>query len=143
MEPLGNAKDNMSILEVSKKDLQNLLKKVSQILGYSYSRPLCPGIISNFRIDHVGNCIIDTSTGLGCGWFLNEKGKPLVIENIRTDSIEEIRKKAFSYRYKHFKEAINILKGIKPVIGCGGGTRPSEWADIYKSTVGKSFKSIH
>lgn len=131
MEHLGRALKNLSKLEVSSNDLQILLGKVSKILGYSYYRPLCPGIISNYRIDHIGNCIVDSKTGLGCGWFLEEKYNPLVLGNIRKDSIYNIQKKASIYRCKHFEEAVNILKNKKPVIACGGGARPTEWSHKY------------
>lgn len=141
MEPLGNAIKNMPTLEVSIHDLKKLHNEVSNILGYSYFRSLCPGIISDFRIDHIGNCIVDTITGLGCGWFLEEKYKPFILGNIRKDSIYEIQKKAFLYRCKHFQEAISILKRKKPVIACGGGTRPAEWVKMYTQLMNKHLNN--
>jgi MoaA/NifB/PqqE/SkfB family radical SAM enzyme len=140
MEHLGRAVENLSKLEVSSDDLQILHEKVSKILGYSYLRPLCPGIIADFRIDHIGNCIIDSTTGLGCGWFLGEKYNPLVLGNIREDSINDIKKKASLYRCKCFEDAVNILNNKKPVIACGGGSRPIEWSNIYFQLMNKYFE---
>lgn len=141
MEPLGSAVENMAQLKVSSYDLQTLHEKVSNILGYSYFRPLCPGIIADFRIDHIGNCIIDSTTGLGCGWFLGEIYNPLILGNIRKDSIYEIQKKASLYRCKYFKEAVNILKNKKPVIACGGGARPIDWTNMYSQLMNKYFEN--
>ena len=141
MEPVGNAQKNMSLLTISTDDLKNLHKKVSNILGYKYYRPLCPGIIADFRIDHIGNCVIDFTTGLGCGWFLDEKHDPYIIGDIRKDSIYDIQEKAFLYRNKTFKQTINILKRKKPVISCGGGSRPSEWVDSYINLINECTKN--
>ena len=141
MEHLGRAVENLSKLEVSSYDLQILHEKVSKILGYSYYRPLCPGIIANFRIDHIGNCIIDSTTGLGCGWFLEEKYNPIVLGNIREDSIYDIQNKASLYRCKCFEEAVNILKNKKPVIACGGGSRPIEWSNMYFQLMNKCLEN--
>ena len=141
MEPIGNAIKNMSLLTISANDLQNLNKKISNILGYDYYRPLCPGIIADYRIDHTGNCIIDSATGLGCGWFLDEKHDPLIIGNIRNDTIDSIQEKAFLFRNRKFKQAINILKSKKTVISCGGGSRPTDWVDGYINLMNECIKN--
>jgi len=141
MEPSGNAIKNLPDLRVSTVDLQEIHNKVSDILGYSYFRPLCPGVISDFRIDHVGNCIVDTITGLGCGWFLEEKYVPFILGNIRNDSIDDIQYRAFLYRCENFHKTVSMLKEKTPVIACGGGARPSHWVELYAKLMGKYLKS--
>ncbi len=132
MEPLGKAALNIGDLRVSRRQLKRLHKEISDILGYTYSRPLCPGILSDFRIDHTGNCIVDQKTGLGCSWFLEELHTPMLIGSLREESVDTIQKKAYSYRQTRVVETLRLLNQRKPAIASGGGSRPAEWCSLYE-----------
>lgn len=131
MEVVGRALENVCILKPSEKDLKTLSNCISKVLGHPYVRPLCPGIIDGLHIDHVGNCVVDSLTGLSCGWFIADESKMRNLANIRNDHISVLREKVRQYRVERLKNVLSILRNKRPLIACGGGTRPAEWVEDY------------
>ncbi len=143
MEPLGNAALNHDILGLAKDRLHALHADVSEILGYSYRRPLCPGILVDFRIDNLGRCLVDRETGLACGWFLEERHDPIVLGNLIEDNIEIIQDRAYKYRCCRVQDTLELLKRRKPVIASGGGSRPAEWYRLYEQLMTEVKGNFH
>ncbi len=135
MELVGRALENVSILKPSDDELKRLHDRISGILGYPYVRPLCSGIIDGIHIDHLGNCVVDSLTGLSCGWFIAEESKMQVIGNVRHDKVSTLREKVRQYRLERLENTLAILQRRGPIIACGGGARPSEWVQEYIRTM--------
>lgn len=116
-------------LALNHEELLSLKKKVDALLWKGYTRPICPTIITGLHIDNVGNCIVDSETGLNCKWFL--LGEPMEndLGNIRSNDFDlaKMFKKARDYRRSRFEAKDNGFHRYESTEfvfgGCGGNPR--------------------
>ncbi len=125
------AKINWEKLKITNEELVWLKGKVDKILGYSYERTLCQGIIPSLHINGVGEITIDRKTGLSCGWFFQKEPENIVIGNAKMDELSVILQKMNDYRIKKLPKIEKLLSNKTPVISSGGGTKPSKWYKKY------------
>lgn len=127
-------KSHYSKLALTEEQTKKLKGTVDKLLWVNYKRPICPTIITGVHIDHIGDCVVDRITGLNCKWFLLREPDPLIIGNIKQDSLLDLYTKVREYRRRCFeenKEEIEEYKKIDYVFGgCGGN--PKELIKITK-----------
>lgn len=109
----------------------------SKLDRMNYMRPICPAIMAGLHIDNQGNCIVDETTGLNCKWFLLTNPNTKIIGNVCDSSVEELLKKANTYRKKCFEENISTINKYEKINyvfgGCGGN--PAEIIKLYKERI--------
>ena len=102
----------------------SLKKMVEELLWKGYTRPICPTIITGVHMDNIGNCVVDSETGLNCKWFLLQEPMVKILGNVRKADIGTLFKEVRAYRKRCFDmngngvrrcEAIEYIFG-----GCGG-----------------------
>lgn len=142
MEESNRALLNLDKLSLSKEQLVKLKSSVSQILGYEYERPLCPGIIPSLHIANNGDCIVDSKTGLSCSWFLMKENSYKIMGNIRRNSLDEIISNMHAYRKEMRSFTEGLLANHKPIFG-GGGSQPSKWYKLYLSLLDEHTENIN
>lgn len=131
MEHALRAKINWDKLKVTNEELSWLKKEVDKILGYSYERTLCQGIIPSLHINNIGEVTIDKRTGLSCGWFFQEDPENIVIGDIKKERPLVILQRMNKYRLERLKEIEKLLSDKNPIISSGGGTKPAKWYKDY------------
>jgi len=121
------SKKKFSKLYVDDISMLSLKKEVDQLLWKGYIRPICPTIITGLHIDNIGNCIVDSDTGLNCKWFLLKEPKVKLIGNVRKESLSTMFRKVKAYRKKCFKnnrEKIDNAESTEYIFGgCGGSPK--------------------
>lgn len=114
-------------LSLDSKSILSLKKKVAKLLWKGYTRPICPTIITGLHIDNIGNCVVDSETGLNCKWFLLQEPMTKVLGNTRKDDIGALFKEARAYRKKCFDMNGNGVRHCESIEytfgGCGGSPR--------------------
>ncbi len=133
MESINRAKANYARLGVSDAELTHLKAKVDDVLFYPYERTLCQGIIPSLHIRNAGEVVVESRTGLSCGWFFQEESPYLEIGNVRTDDIDAVFRRMNDYRISKLPEIERLLSDKTPIISSGGGTKPSSWWAKYVS----------
>ncbi|MFA5050901.1 MAG: radical SAM protein [Patescibacteria group bacterium] len=131
MEYTHRAKLNYKELAVKESDLIELKAKIDKILGYSYKRTLCQGIIPSLHINNVGKIVIDRRTGLSCDWFFQEDPAYLEMGDVRSDNLSDVVRKMNEYRMKKLPEIKSLFSNRTSIISAGGGTKPSTWYKRY------------
>jgi hypothetical protein len=113
-------------LDIGEK-IKNLKLKMDKLWGGSYCRPMCPVILTGLHIDHLGNCTVDSETGLNCKWFMLKEAKMKEIATIRECSIDEIFEKVKKNKTDLFEknfESINEYEKVEHLFGgCGGSPK--------------------
>lgn len=132
MEEVNKAASNIDKLSLTRDQLISLKKQISQIIGYEYERPLCPGIIPSLHVTNTGDYVMDKKTGLSCSWFFMKDLSYQVLGNIRHDALIDVISSMKSHRYDNKLNAEVLLKNHKPIFG-GGGSQPSKWYKLYLS----------
>ena len=140
METSNKAKINYASLALNRKQLVSLKSRVSDIIGYEYERPLCPGIVPSLHITNKGDCVVDDQTGLSCGWFFMKEPRFKLLGSIRHDPLKEIIKSMHAYRQEKKYLTEGLLKQHNPVFG-GGGSQPRKWYRLYFSSLNEYLKS--
>jgi MoaA/NifB/PqqE/SkfB family radical SAM enzyme len=129
LEQAGRAleKKTYTGLAIDSKKISALKKKAEELLWKGYTRPICPTIITGVHIDNIGNCIVDSETGLNCKWFLLKDPMIKNIGNIRKDDLDTLFKSVRSYRKKCFAKKSNGVHSCESVEfvfgGCGGSPK--------------------
>lgn len=118
---------NFNKLAVDDASMSSLKKNVEKLLWRGYTRPICPTIMTGLHIDNVGNCVVDSDTGLNCKWFLLKEPKVKLIGNVRKESLTALFSKVNTYRKKCFeskKEKVDNAGATEYVFGgCGGSPK--------------------
>lgn len=135
MEYANRAVKNWDRLAVTKGELSDLSRRVNDTLGYEYRRNLCQGIITSLHINNVGKGVVETKTGLSCGWFLQEDVVYIEMGDIRKEGIKSIIDKVSKYRFQKLQETEGILMKMNPTISFGGGVKPRIWCKDYVKTM--------
>jgi MoaA/NifB/PqqE/SkfB family radical SAM enzyme len=111
-------------LALNNNETLSLKEKIENLLWKGYTRPICPTIITGVHIDHIGNCIVDSETGLNCKWFLLKEPAVKILGNIRTDNLTTMFRAVRDYRKKCFYgngEEVHQCELVEYVFGgCGG-----------------------
>lgn len=114
-------------LSIDQAEMLALKEQVENLLWKNYTRPICPTIITGVHIDNVGNCVVDSDTGLNCKWFLLREPAVRIIGNIRKDDLMAIFQAVKEYRRKCFKnngDGVRQCESVDYVFGgCGGSPR--------------------
>jgi MoaA/NifB/PqqE/SkfB family radical SAM enzyme len=105
----------------------SLKREVEKLLWKRYTRPICPTIITGIHIDNVGNCIVDSETGLNCKWFLLKEPMVRVLGNVRKDDLMVMFRAVKEFREKCFKANGNGVRRCESAEyvfgGCGGSPK--------------------
>lgn len=126
LEQAGRAlkKRTYNGLSLNTKKILSLKKRVEEFLWKGYTRPICPTIITGVHIDNIGNCVVDSETGLNCKWFLLQEPMVKILGNVRKADVETLFKIAREYRRKCFHmngNGVRRCESIEYVFGgCGG-----------------------
>jgi MoaA/NifB/PqqE/SkfB family radical SAM enzyme len=126
LEQAGRAleKRTYNDLALDSKKILSLKKMVEELLWKGYTRPICPTVITGVHIDNIGNCVVDSETGLICKWFLLQEPMVKILGNVRKDDLVELFKTAREYRKKRFHMNGNGVRGCESIEyvfgGCGG-----------------------
>lgn len=129
IEQAGRAleKKTYNDLALDSKNILSLKKKVEKLLWKGYTRPICPTIITGLHIDNVGNCVVDSETGLNCKWFLLQEPMIKILGNVRRDNLATLFKEVRAYRKRCFDmngNGVRHCESIEYVFGgCGGSPR--------------------
>jgi MoaA/NifB/PqqE/SkfB family radical SAM enzyme len=114
-------------LALSPDNINNLKALVERLLWKGYTRPICPAIITGIHIDNVGNCVVDSDTGLSCKWFLLQEPMVKIVGNIRKNDIRLLLDEVRLYRKSRFAENDNGVRYCESKEftfgGCGGSPR--------------------
>jgi MoaA/NifB/PqqE/SkfB family radical SAM enzyme len=142
MEYANKAIRNWDILSVSNEELRRLLQEVSVVLGYEYERGLCQGIIPSLHVNNVGKCVVESETGLSCGWFLQKDVTYKVVGDIRKMDIKSIINNATEYRLRRLPRVEDLLR-IDATISFGGGANPNKWYNDYVTVMKRLERNWH
>lgn len=129
LEQAGRAleKKTYNDLALDSKNMLSLKKKVEKLLWEGYIRPICPTIVTGVHIDNVGNCIVDSETGLNCKWFLLQEPMVKILGNVRKDDLAMLFKEAKAYRKRCFDTNGNGVRRCESIEyifgGCGGSPK--------------------
>jgi MoaA/NifB/PqqE/SkfB family radical SAM enzyme len=114
-------------LALSRETISSLKILAERILWKGYTRPICPAIITGVHIDNVGNCVVDSETGLNCKWFLLQEPLVKVIGNVRKNELHMLLDDVRSYRRSRFSMNGNGVRSCESMEfafgGCGGSPR--------------------
>lgn len=124
---------------LSLEQITSLKKIADEYYDGSYMRPICPCIMTGIHIDNIGNCIVDSDTGLNCKWFLLQEPRVHVVGNLKNNNIYELYQGVLSYRKKVF-DSSSIIKACDcdnsyVFGGCGGN--PKDIAYIVKEEMAR------
>lgn len=136
LERAGSAIKNQQFDELDIGDkIRNLKLKMDRLWGGSYCRPMCPVILTGLHINHVGDCTVDSETGLNCKWFMLREAKMNKIASIREENVESIFRKVEKNKFDLFKKNIQSIDeyGLVDHLfgGCGGS--PKNIINLAKS----------
>lgn len=126
LEQAGRAleKKTYNDLVLDREKTSTLKKKVEELLWKGYTRPICPTIITGVHIDNIGNCVVDSETGLNCKWFLLQEPMVRILGNVRKDDLKTLFKSVRKYREKCFAtngDGVRSCESIEYAFGgCGG-----------------------
>jgi len=122
LEFAGKAKTIYNDLVVADDDLISLKATLASILGYEYTKPLCPANFSGIHLDAYGNCLVDYDTGLNCGWFLLKDTNYRTIGNIHDSDISSLWTLVKECRDGKYDQTVSALESKADFIigGCGG-----------------------
>lgn len=129
LERAGRALENKTYIDLAldKEEMLSLKEKVEKLLWKGYTRPICPTIITGVHIDDIGNCVVDSETGLNCKWFLLREPMTKILGNVRKDSLVTMFKSVREYRRRCFETDGNGVRHCESVEyvfgGCGGSPR--------------------
>ena len=130
LEQAGRALENSVYQDLSldHQEILALKAKVETLLWKGYTRPICPTIITGVHIDNIGQCVVDSETGLNCKWFLLREPAIKIMGSIRENTLAELFSNVRKYRKKRFEgngDAVRKCEAVEYVFGgCGGN--PSE-----------------
>lgn len=128
----NNLRDRLS---VPNNDVIKLKEMADAYIEGTYMRPICPCILTGIHIDNMGNCVVDTDTGLNCKWFLLKEPQITKLGDIYTDNIFELFSKVNEYREKCFTskyDTINLACDVNYIFGgCGGN--PKDIIELAKT----------
>lgn len=116
-----------SNLSLTNEEILSLKAKVENLLWKGYIRPVCPTIVTGVHIDNIGNCVVDSETGLNCKWFL--LGEPMIkiLGNIRKNDIKTMFNSVREYRKQRFETNSNGVRRCEITEyvfgGCGGSPK--------------------
>ncbi len=121
------ATKNFSKLAIDNTSMLSLKKKVEKLLWKGYIRPVCPTIMTGIHIDNIGNCVVDSDTGLNCKWFLLKEPRVKLIGNFRKESLTTLLSKVKTFRKKCFEDnkgKVDNAGSTEYVFGgCGGSPK--------------------
>lgn len=129
LEQAGRALENgfFSELALDTTQMEELKKRVDELLWSDYKRPICPTIITGVHVDNVGRCVVDQETGLNCKWFLLCEPLVKIIGNVKSEKILDLNAKVRQYRrscFENNKDGVKKYESINYVFGgCGGNPR--------------------
>ncbi len=123
---LANIDRRYNSLEVNTK-LVTLKKRIDELWGGSYCRPMCPVILNGIHINHIGECITDNQSALNCKWFMLEESIMDRLGSVRDESIDVLFRRINTKRRRLFEENKNIIDAYGCVDhlfgGCGGSPK--------------------
>lgn len=113
-------------LDIGEK-IKNLKSRMDELWGGSYCRPMCPVILTGLHINHLGDCTVDSETGLNCKWFMLKESKMEKIASIRDSLVYEIFRKVKENKEDLFRKNSEVIEEQGKVHhlfgGCGGSPR--------------------
>ena len=132
LEYAGRAKTIWDEIAPTDVQLLDMLRNVSDILGYEYEIPVCPAGIYSIHVNNKGDVVIDENTGLSCFWFYLMEPKVYSVGNIRKMSAIHLLRVVEGYRIAKFNSVKRVLEScIKlPLGGCGGKLLVKEYINF-------------
>lgn len=120
-------KQAYSDLALSKEATLSLKALAERLLWKGYTRPVCPAVITGVHVDNVGNCVVDSETGLNCKWFLLQEPLVKVIGSVRKNDLSTLIDEVRSYRQSRFLMNGNGVRYCESMDfafgGCGGSPK--------------------
>lgn len=113
-----------STLGISREQVLDLKKYADNYAQGDYMRPICPCILTGLHIDNVGNCVVDSLTGLNCKWFLLKNPDTQILGNIFDENVIDLFDTVENNRRERFvnskSEILNQCNVSYIFGGCGG-----------------------
>lgn len=123
----------LTLIDESYKDLdvsfmlKEQKKRLDELWGGSYCRPLCPCILTGVHINHIGNCIVDVEAGLNCKWFMLQESPMREIGSIRDENLLTLDSRVRKNKIDLFEQnssKINEYGRVDHIYGgCGGSPK--------------------
>lgn len=125
LEASGKGQTNYENLWLNKEELTQIKASIDHMLGYEYTIPICPAVISGIHFSHDSHITVDSFTGLSCHWFwLKEPETKTLMRFNSSILLESIESTILNYRdaclpfvNNYFKSNDNVGLAFG---GCGG-----------------------
>ncbi len=123
LEFAGKGRSRYTQLAVSSNDLTEIRKRIDEIWGEEYCRPICPSVFFSLHLTPNGDCVVDKSTGFSCPWFKLKDPSFQLLGSIHNNSITDLLQKMKVYRNVNI-DGIRLLNPDPDIpcvfSGCGG-----------------------
>lgn len=125
LENSGRGRDHFEALKINENSLKQLEKDINSIVGYDYSVPQCPAVISSIHISSENEVVVDEFSGLSCNWFWLEEPKLKTLAVLSQDTtLEEVSDLLMEYRKSRLpavKDWLDVHRDSRTTFGgCGG-----------------------
>lgn len=125
LELSGKGQVNYENLYLDKDELQEIKEEVEDLIGESYSIPICPAMISGIHCSYDSYITVDQFSGMSCHWFWLEEPKTQKLMRLsEKTALVDIKSAIIDYRNKRFPDVeafLNEQENIGMAFGgCGG-----------------------